>query len=175
MVGTPWPRGSGQMMIEALRAVQSHVIERASSLRLPATAKELQARLRKGLVEASNEGLLTTSHQEILKALRLADPPSSVAADLKKAGKGAGAKCIFGGEKNQGRDPARPHFTRRDGAWFDFAITVRDGGSQLELLAYDFEIRLPVRSGVPFARFDLNLPAHANEEREIRCHVHPGT
>jgi hypothetical protein len=27
----------------------------------------------------------------------------------------------------------------------------------------------------PFLRFDYNLPAHRNEEREIRCHLHPGS
>jgi hypothetical protein len=29
--------------------------------------------------------------------------------------------------------------------------------------------------GAPFLRFDLNLPAHRNEQRELRCHLHPGS
>lgn len=41
-------------------------------------------------------------------------------------------------------------------------------------MAYDFEIRLPPMMGVPFLRFDYNLPDHRNEARELRCHLHPG-
>lgn len=29
--------------------------------------------------------------------------------------------------------------------------------------------------GAAFLRFDLNLPDHRNEARELRCHLHPGS
>jgi hypothetical protein len=45
----------------------------------------------------------------------------------------------------------------------------------LELLAQDFEIRFPAGAGTPFLRFDLNLPTHRNETRDMRCHLHPGS
>ena len=80
--------------------------------------------------------------------------------------------CIVGGEKNQSRDPSLPHLRRDDDAWFDFSIGVREGDKQLELLAYDFEIRFSPGMGVPFLRFDLNPPGHSNE---MRCHLHPGS
>jgi hypothetical protein len=86
-----------------------------------------------------------------------------------------GAFCIFGGVKNQGRDESLPHFKRDDGAWFDFSITVREAGGLVELLAYDFEIRLAPGMGLSFLRFDLNLPEHKNQRRELRCHLHPGS
>jgi hypothetical protein len=64
---------------------------------------------------------------------------------------------------------------RDDDAWFDFTITVRKRGQELELLAYDFEIRFPPGRGAPFLRFDLNLPGHRNADRELRMHMHPGS
>ncbi|KYF95002.1 hypothetical protein BE17_47535 [Sorangium cellulosum] len=86
-----------------------------------------------------------------------------------------GAFCIFGGVKNQGRDKSLPHFERDDGAWFDFSITVREADGIVELLAYDFEIRMAPSMGASFLRFDLNLPDHRNQARELRCHLHPGS
>jgi len=82
---------------------------------------------------------------------------------------------IFGGDKNQARVRDRRHFERPDGAWFDFAITLSESKAGLELLAFDFEIRFSTDAAVPFIRFDLNLAGHANEAREMRCHVHPGS
>jgi hypothetical protein len=51
----------------------------------------------------------------------------------------------------------------------------RERRGALELLAYDFELRFPPGAGAPFVRFDLNLPAHHNEERELRAHMHLGS
>lgn len=46
----------------------------------------------------------------------------------------------------------------------------------MELIAYDFEIRFEQGNGQPrFVRFDLNFLGHANQERGIRSHIHPGT
>jgi hypothetical protein len=52
---------------------------------------------------------------------------------------------------------------------------VREAGGRVELLAYDFEIRLAPGMGASFLRFDLNLPGHDNAKRELRCHLHPGS
>jgi hypothetical protein len=105
----------------------------------------------------------------------LPEPPFQIAQELQARGLHEGAFCIVGGEKNQDRDRSLTHLARDDGAWFDFSITVRERGRQLELVAQDFEIRLPPGMGGPFLRFDYNLPAHRNEEREMRCHLHPGS
>lgn len=140
-----------------------------------ATARELFRELRKVLVQASNDGLVCTPPHEIMKQVRCFQPEDALRASLSSAGLAANAYCIVGGEKNQGRDPALPHFERHDGAWFDFTLTVREASGKLEILAYDFEIRLPHGHGAPFLRFDLNLPDHTNQARDLRCHLHPGS
>lgn len=87
----------------------------------------------------------------------------------------SGSCCLVTGscgEKNQDREHAVAHLKRRDGAWFDFTITVRQHPRELELLAYNFEIRFPSAMGTPFLRFDYNLPGHENE---LRSHLHAGS
>ncbi len=158
----------------SLDSVQTHVLAR--TLELPSRARELHRDLRNALVRASNTGRLLTSPSEIHRLVRLLpEPPQQIAQELQERRLHAGAFCIVGGEKNQDRDRSRAHLARSDEAWFDFSITVRERGGQLELLAQDFEIRFPPGMGTPFLRFDLNLPAHRNEAREMRCHLHPGS
>jgi hypothetical protein len=96
------------------------------------------------------------------------------ASSLVDAIDGGTAELLVIGEKNQERERAVPHLVRDDDAWFDFTITVRERGPALELLAYDFEIRFPPQMGAPFLRFDLNLPDHPNQTRDLRAHIHPG-
>jgi hypothetical protein len=154
-------------------AIQAHELARA--LALPPRAKVLHRELRNTLLRASNTGKLLTAPSEIGRLVQLLpEPPRQLAEDLRQRDLQEGAFCIVGGEKNQHRDRAIAHLVRSDGAWFDFSITVREVGQRLELLAYDFEVRLPPGMGTPFLRFDLNLPAHRNEERELRSHVHLG-
>lgn len=158
----------------SLEAIQQHELARA--LELPARAKALHRDLRDALVRASNTGKLLTPPIRIHQLVRLLpEPPSQIAQELQERELHAGAYCIVGGEKNQGRDHNIAHLARNDGAWFDFSITVREHGKQLELVAYDFEIRFPPGMGAPFLRFDLNLPDHHNETRELRSHLHPGS
>lgn len=158
----------------SLDAVQTHALARA--LELPSRARGLHRDLRNALVRASNTGQLLTSPIEIHRLVRLLpEPPPQIAQELQERRLHEGAFCLVGGEKNQGRDRSRAHLVRNDGAWFDFSITVRERGSELELLAQDFEIRFPPGMGTPFLRFDLNLPSHRNEDRELRCHLHPGS
>jgi hypothetical protein len=157
----------------SLEAIQQHEVAR--ELGLPNRAKVLHRELRNMLVRASNTGAIQTLPISIHQRVRLLpEPPPQLADDLRQRALHDGAFCIVGGEKNQHRDRSIEHLVRSDGAWFDFSITVREGGPHLELLAYDFEIRFPAGMGMPFLRFDLNLPAHRNEEREMRAHMHLG-
>ena len=159
--------------VKTLEALQRYTIER--SLELPTSAKDLSRSLRTALNKASDAKKIATSPREIQeRVLVLNEPPSKLLTQLRERDLHRGAFCVVGGEKNQDRDPSRPHFRRKDGSWFDFSITVREVGGRLELLAYDFELRLAPGMGVPFLRFDLNLPDHRNQDRELRCHLHPG-
>jgi hypothetical protein len=63
---------------------------------------------------------------------------------------------------------------RSDDSWFHCSFTVAETSTGLELLAYSFEVRLCPGMGTPFVRYDLNAPGHANEARDLRCHIHPG-
>ena len=153
---------------------QEHALSRV--IELPAGAKELRQKLRNVLRKASDTGKLRTSPHEIYQLVEvLPEPQPVLAKQLRERGLYTGSYCIAGGDKNLKRDRRLAHFTRDDDAWFDFTITVREGGGRLELLAYDFEIRFPPGAGAPFLRFDLNLPAHRNEDRDLRSHLHPGS
>jgi len=158
----------------SLAKLQVYVTDR--QLELPHRAKDLFRTLRAELIEASNAKIIQESPQDIFKRLQLlAEPPAQLLDSLRAQDLHEHAFCILGGEKNQARDHAAHHFQRSDDAWFDFSIVVRERSEHLDLLAYDFELRFPPGLGVPFLRFDLNLPHHANEERDIRCHLHPGS
>ena len=153
---------------------QEHALSRA--IALPSGAKELRQELRNVLRKASDTGKLRTSPHQIYQLVEvLREPPPPVARQLRERELHTNAYCIVGGEKNLKRDRRLAHFTRDDDSWFDFTITVREEGGRLELLAYDFEIRFPPGAGTPFLRFDLNLPAHRNEDRDLRSHLHPGS
>jgi hypothetical protein len=165
--------------LAALHQLQGDTIRR--SLDLPDTANELRRSLRTILTRGRNARKLVTSQDEIarhvvlLSETKIREEHGKLWKNLAELDLQRGAFCIFGGVKNQGRDESLPHFRRDDGAWFDFSITVREAGGPVELLAYDFEIRLSPGMGASFLRFDLNLPEHKNQRRELRCHLHPGS
>jgi len=153
--------------------LQRHTNERL--LDLPKSANELCRELRILLVQASNKRKVTDSPAYIHKYVSVLESlPPQVSEGIPEAER-TGAFCIAGGAKNQNRDRRLPHFERKDGAWFDFSIVIREEQRSLKLLAYDFEIRFPPSMGAPFLRFDLNLPGHHNVQRELRCHLHPGS
>jgi hypothetical protein len=153
---------------------QDHALSRV--LELPARASDLRIELRNVLLRASNTRRLRTPPREIHQLVQvLSEPGAPLAKQLRERELHTNACCIVGGEKNLKRDHRLAHFTRDDDAWFDFTITVREDNRRLELLAYDFEIRFPPGAGTPFLRFDLNLPAHRNEDRDLRSHLHPGS
>jgi hypothetical protein len=87
---------------------------------------------------------------------------------------GAASSIAVGSVRNFKRDPNLPHFTRKDGGWFDFQLSVSDEESH-PILSYDFELRLPEKAPFEFVRFDLNPIDHANESDGRRSHVHLGS
>ena len=158
----------------SLEAIQDHALAR--TLVLPTRAKGLCRDLRNMLIQANRSHTLLTSPKDIHQLVQVLDEPPPMVADQLRLRRLLGdAYCIVGGAKNNDRNRAVDHFVRDDGAWFDFTITVRERTGELELLAYNFEIRFPSAMGAPFLRFDLNLPEHRNEDRELRSHLHAGS
>lgn len=132
---------------------------------LPESAKALHRELRDLLLQACDLKLLANPQADVFKHLRFKSSDTSTAIFC----------GIPSGTKNFNRDRTLPHFTRADGAWFDFAVTVRDTRRGLELLGYDFELRFPEGQAWPvFLRYDLNLPDHPNQDQGLRSHLHPG-
>ncbi|MBE9118986.1 hypothetical protein IQ249_24145 [Lusitaniella coriacea LEGE 07157] len=128
-------------------------------------ARMLWAKILKCLTTAHNEGALKTKIHEIHSLLKLE----------KSAKNGKGFFEIVGGQRNFKRRKNIPHFERRDGCWFDFAISIDQNSKPAEIIGFDFEIRFPENYPVKFLRFDLNLPNHNNENRGMRFHIHPGS
>lgn len=161
------------MSTTSLARLQSRLLE-GSSLVLTGvrSAKDLKNMLRARVARAFEEGVLAANGTHLIQSKT--SPRKGRAQDI----------AVWGGvEINQKRDPNLPHVRRTDGAWFDFHIELRtyDGDltehrGTLELLGYGYEIRFPTElgCGVPWLRFDLNLPGHPNETREVRAHFHPG-
>jgi hypothetical protein len=81
---------------------------------------------------------------------------------------------IMGGEKNQKRIRDIPHFSLTNGCWFDFAILVYENNKEAEIIGFNFEIRFPETMSSRFLRIDFNPPNHANDDKNMRLHLHPG-
>lgn len=143
----------------------------ASVPRLPSDPQELLEEIGDHLSHAYDDRILEEHPGKIWSTLRLSTSPASGGIEF----------VIVLGEKqeekrNQRRDKDLPHFSRADGAWFDFAITAfANFKDPIVLQAYSFEIRL--RDGIQprYIRFDLNRVGHDNDVRGKRCHMHPGT
>jgi hypothetical protein len=156
---------------ERAQVLQGYLCERAASLPLPDDAGMLKRQLQGHLVSACDAGVLAMRQHDVLARLKLSDRPLDGQPEC---------KGIYGGEKDFKRTGDKPCFRRRDGAFFHFSITVRPRrGQPLELVAYDFELCFsdpdnPEARAPRFVRFDLNEPAHGNESRGLRCHLHPG-
>jgi hypothetical protein len=125
--------------------------------------KTLYQQLLKILNDGYDANILLTNQSKIRNLLKLTDNnPQSDESE------------IVGGSRNFKRLKELPNFERRDGCWFDFAITVRKVNKSAEIIGFNFEIRFPESVPVKFLRFDFNLPDHNNEDRGMRFHVHPG-
>lgn len=130
------------------------------------TSRDLYKAISAYLMRAVTNGRLQDSVGHVKKILRFVEDGETFTvygARLERA--------------NFRRTDTDPHFTRSDGAWFDFLIAGRDHSQKsIELMAYSCELRFPrIPPGLPkFVRYDLNLPGHANEIPGLRCHLHPG-
>lgn len=151
--------------VHALEAALVDIQQRqGDAVPMPESVRELHRELRDALRRWSDDGLIENGPED---AFRL----------IKRSSDGDGAVALEVGSPNFHQDPTLPHFRRDDGAWFDFRLVVRERrGRPLELVAYGFEVRFPVHFGGPaWVRFDLNPPGHHNDDRGLRCHVHPFT
>ncbi|MEZ4316907.1 MAG: hypothetical protein R3F61_05375 [Myxococcota bacterium] len=124
-------------------------------------AQALARSLREVLRRASDEGRIDNSIDDVLKWVQTARQGVDEVIEIPR------------GSRNFVRSREAPHFRRDDGAWFDFAITLRNG----QIVAWSFELRFPDDwpDGPGWIRFDLNHPGHANDDRGLRCHIHLGS
>jgi len=136
----------------------SHPVLRRTGTK--AKAKTLFREIQSYLLNASDQKLIQEPPHEIYSQLRLT-PLKDGLFDLS-----------VGDTRNFKRDPQLPHFTRQDGGWFDFQLLIRETSAGLEILAYDFELRLLDHSQISFVRFDVNPPDHQNEAKALRAHLH---
>lgn len=165
-----------------LDALQAHTLSRPFALvragQALDSAKRVVSAIRVYLISASNEGALRDAPGEIERMLAYDDGAAEQRArEVLVNASSFRDRAIAGGAKNFKRDPGELHFTRHDGAWFDFNVVVRErgAGAPVDLLAYNFELRFPAGRQPAWFRFDLNPPGHANEDHGVRCHLHPGT
>jgi hypothetical protein len=126
---------------------------------------------------ASGKQLYRDILSYLLKAsdLRLLlEPPEVIRKHLLRMGPDAGGyfDIAIGTVRNFNRTKDLPHFTRPDGGWFDFQLQVKEGDGRADIIAYDFELRLPAGCGFDFLRYDLNPPGHENQDDGLRSHLH---
>lgn len=81
-----------------------------------------------------------------------------------------------GDEKDFKRLPSSARLKRSDGAWLHFSLSLKldKQGHVSDMHAYSFELVFPDGHQPRFVRFDLNEKDHENDNRWIRCHLHPG-
>lgn len=140
-----------------------------------ASARALFMEIRSYLLKAVDLGLLDGGQAGVYEKLKLAPRQDGTLA------------IAVGDRRNFRRDESLPHFRRtRDRAWFDFQMQIAERDRGIDILAYDFELRLVDRNLVPpdwnpqrdgkgevvFVRFDLNPEGHGNEEDGLRSHIH---
>jgi hypothetical protein len=151
-----------------LNALAARLAASVPNLRETPTTKALLRRIRSRLKQASDQQILAVAQHDIYRYVDEVEPP--------REARGMGTvRAIAGGVKDFKRQVESIQLQRADGAWFHFTLTVAETeGGPLDLLAYDFELVYPDGHQPRFLRFDLNLPGHANDSRELRSHLHPG-
>ena len=117
--------------------------------------------IRTYLFNASDQKLIRESQREIRSLLKFYIIDSELRG------------VSIGDVRNFRRDPSLPHITRRkDGAWFDFQLLLKEEQGRTEILAYDFEIRFPSDHHLGFLRIDLNPPNSTTAFDGHRSHLH---
>lgn len=126
------------------------------------TARALFRDIREYLLHAADDKLVEGGQALVWNVLKF---------DQRRDGK---YFIAVGDRRNFRRDPSLPHFRRTtDQAWFDFQLLLAESSRSVEILAYDFELRLPAEgSKSSFIRFDLNPEEHGNEADGLRSHMH---
>ncbi|MCB9762425.1 MAG: hypothetical protein H6739_21690 [Alphaproteobacteria bacterium] len=129
--------------------------------------------------------MIRESPEEIRRLLPRPFEPDYGRLEADRGADGPLKSIAVGEVRNFHRQPHLPHFTRRDGAWFDFQILVRERRGELTIVAYDYELRLdpkldppeeaPAHVGPAFVRFDYNPPWHDNAADGMRAHLHLGS
>lgn len=115
--------------------------------------------VRRCLISASDEGVLTNSIARILSLVKRRDA-------------GPVMEILGGATFDKGQETDE-FFVRNDGARISFAVTVIGRGPSLSIPAYRFHLRFPAGMIPPYVRFDLN-PERGDPLLEPRCHVHVG-
>jgi hypothetical protein len=152
--------------LEQLKALQS----KSGAPELPAKVETLRERIRAVLQQAVRAELLRTAPYQVARLL------SPVVSSTWRGG-GRAFEFSCGPTQDELKLPASQDcLVRDDDAVVTFSVTVgeKPDGSALELIAYRFDITLPVGSGVPFVRFDLDPPGEGHSTDGLRAHIHPG-
>ena len=127
-----------------------------------ASGKHVYREIQTYLLNASDRRLLNEAPTDVRRNLLFAGPDSKGYFEI-----------AVGTVRNFNRTKELPHFTRRrDGGWFDFQLQVKEEDNRAEIIAYDFELRLPPGSSFDFVRFDLNPPEHPDKDDGLRSHMH---
>jgi hypothetical protein len=119
------------------------------------------------LIEGFNQGLIVDPPEKIMGAVLLRE-----GADRIPAGDRARFHTLQVGAVNFKSRSGTPRITRKDGAWFDFGLILREDGGAVELFSYRFALRIPRLGARGLVRFDLNPPGHANDDLGLRAHTH---
>lgn len=127
------------------------------------SAKHLHREIQAYLLKASDRRLIVDAPHAIRQRLLFLGPDDHGYFEI-----------AIGTKRNFHRLKELPHLARPDGAWFDFQLLLREQGNAADIIAYDFEIRLPPEVSPPFSfvRFDLNPPGHENQQDGLRSHLH---
>ena len=134
-------------------------------------ARVLRAEILKSLLSAWDDKILVNQSSEIHEFLKL----------KKTSINNVNYEGIMGGDKNFKRDKSIPHFQLSNGCWFDFTIAIDETIKPAQIIAFDFELRFPEVANIEqkksyprFLRIDLNPRNHANDDKSMRFHLHPG-
>lgn len=128
-----------------------------------ALGKQLYREIRNYLIKASDQRLLQDGQEAIYKNLLFRGPDQDQKCEI-----------AVGTVRNFNRVKALPHFTRTDGGWFDFQLRLKEYPNKIEILEYDFELRMPDGAPFEFVRFDLNPDDDRDRVKKdgLRSHQH---
>ncbi len=155
---------SERAALERRKELQHQLLEVGISSFRPRTARDCFRMIQSHLIKASDLGLLEQSPAQVRALVKLSEKNTTGTSDI-----------AVGNVRNFHRVRSLPHFSRPDGAWFDFQLLVRERKDEASIIAYGFELRMSDGRPFPFIRFDFNPPGHDNDDDGLRSHLHLGT